>query len=84
MSVINLGLPDEHRPTQIKRQRIVGMKMVRTFFSTSGDLATVVQEDQKTVIAKWYAEVCLPKIFKKIQEKQPRTWTAKNSAPPRQ
>ena len=47
--------------------------MVATFFSTSGHLATVVLEDQRTVTAKWYTEVCLPQVFSKIQEKRPRT-----------
>lgn len=65
--------PDEQPPTKVKRQRSVGKKMVATFFSTSGHLATVVLEDQRTVTAKWYTEVCLPKVFSKIQEKRPRT-----------
>ena len=47
--------------------------MVATFFSTSGHLATVVLEDQRTVTAKWYAEVWFPQVFSKIQEKRPRT-----------
>ena len=47
--------------------------MVATFFSTSGHLASVVLEDQRTVTAKWYTEVCLPQVFSKIQEKRPRT-----------
>ena len=47
--------------------------MVATFFSTSGHLATVVLEDQRTVTAKWYTEVWLPQVFSKIQEKRPRT-----------
>ena len=34
--------PDEQSPTKIKKQRTVGKKMVATFFSTSGHLATVV------------------------------------------
>ena len=47
--------------------------MVATFFSTSGLLATVVLEDQRTVTAKWYTEVWLPQVFSNIQEKRPRT-----------
>ena len=47
--------------------------MVASFFSTSGHLATVLLEDQRTVTAKWYTEVCLPQVFSKIQEKRPRT-----------
>ena len=63
---------DEQPPTKVKRQRSVGKKMVASFFSTSGHLATVVLEDQGTVTAKWYAEVCLPQVFSKIKEKRPR------------
>ena len=64
--------PDEQPPTKVKRQRSVGKKMVVTFFSTSGHLATVMLDDQWTVTAKWYTEVCL-QVFSKIQEKRPRT-----------
>ena len=59
--------PDEQPPTKVKRQRSVGKKMVATFFSTSGHLATVVLEDQRTVTAKWYIEVWLPKYSKKFR-----------------
>ena len=65
--------PDEQPPTKVKRQRSVGKKMMATFFSMSGHLATVVLEDQRAVTAKWYIEVCLPQVFSKIQEKRPRT-----------
>ena len=44
--------PGKQPPTKAKRQRSVGKKMVATFFSTSGHLATVVLEDQRTVTAK--------------------------------
>ena len=47
--------------------------MVATFFSTSGHLATVVLEDQRTVTAKWYTQVWLPQVFSKIKETRPRT-----------
>ena len=47
--------------------------MVVTFFSTTGQLATVVLEDQRTVTAKWYTDVWLPQVFSKIQEKRPST-----------
>ena len=65
--VIGLGL------SKVKRQRSVGKKMVATFFSTSGHLATVVLEDQRTVTAKWYRNLSPPQVFSKIQEKRPRT-----------
>ena len=55
--------PDEQPPTKVKRQRSVGKKMVATFFSTGGHLATLVLKDQRTVTAKWYIEVCLPQVL---------------------
>ena len=64
--------PDEQLPTKVKRQRSVRKKMVATFFS-SGHVAAIVLEDQRTVTAKWYTEVWLPQVFSKIQEKRPRT-----------
>ena len=64
---------DEQPPTKVKRPRSVGKNMVATSFSTSGHLATVVLEDQRTVTAKWYTEVWLPQVFSKIQEKRRRT-----------
>ena len=71
--VLGLGLSRWATPTKVKRQRSVGKKMVATFFSTSGHLATVVLEDQRTVTVKWYSEVWLPQVFSKIQEKRRRT-----------
>ena len=61
--------PDEQLPTKVKRQRSVGKKMVATFFSTSGNLATVVLEHQRTVTAKWNTEVWLPKVFSKFRRR---------------
>ena len=55
--------PVEQPPPKVKRQRSVAKKMVATFFSTSGFLATVVLEDQRTVTARWYIEVCLTQVF---------------------
>ena len=43
---------DEQPPTKVKRHRSVEKKMVATFFSTRGTLATVVLKDQRTVTAK--------------------------------
>ena len=59
--------PDEQPPTKFKRQRSVGKKMVATFFSTSGHLATVVLEDQRAVTVKWYTEFVSPKYSQKFR-----------------
>lgn len=65
--------PDEDPPTKVKRSRSVGKKMVATFFSKSGHVATIPLEEQGTVTAQWYTTVCLPKVFEKLQERRPRT-----------
>ena len=50
-------------PQPKSRGKGIGKKMVATFFSMSGHLATVVLGDQRIVTAKWYTEVCLPQEF---------------------
>ena len=64
---------DEDRPTKVKRYRSVGRKMVASFFGISGHVATVVLEDRRTVTSQWYATVCLPAVFTKIEERGPKT-----------
>jgi len=63
--------PGGDLPLKVKQSRSVGKKMVATFFSKSGHIATIVLEDQRTVTAKWYTEVCLPRVFQGIREKRP-------------
>ena len=65
--------PDDDLPTKVKRPRSVGKKMVATFFSKSGHVATIPLEEQRTVTANWYTTVCLPKVFEKLRERRPRT-----------
>lgn len=65
--------PDDEPPTKVKRGRSVGKKMVATFFSASGHVATISLDDQKTVNAKWYIEVCLPTVFNNLKQKRPKT-----------
>lgn len=64
--------PDERAPTKTKRSRSIGKKMVCSFFSASGHVATVALEDQRTVTAHWYTTVCLPKVFESIQKRRPK------------
>lgn len=63
---------NEERPTKVKRARSVGKKMVASFFSCTGHVATVPLEDRRTVNADWYTSVCLPIVFKEVREKRPR------------
>ncbi|XP_053411309.1 histone-lysine N-methyltransferase SETMAR-like [Nycticebus coucang] len=72
-STMWIFFPDENPPTKVKRPRSVGRKMVATFFSKSGHIATVPLEEQRTFTAQWYTTVCLPKVFRKLQEWRPTT-----------
>ena len=40
-----------------------GHRLIRT-----GHIATISLEDRKTVNAKWYAEICLPKVIDEIRK----------------
>lgn len=64
--------PNENPPTKIKRSRSVGKKMVASFFSASGHIATITLEDQRTVNSEWYVTKCLPAVFEKIKERRPK------------
>lgn len=61
----------EPNPTKIRRIRSAGKKMIASFFSKTGHIATIALEDKRTVTANWYTNVCLPQIFEKVREKRP-------------
>lgn len=42
------------------------------FFSKIGHVATVAEEEQKTVTAHWYTTSCLPKVFENLLEWRPK------------
>lgn len=64
--------PNEEPPTKIKRARSVGKKMIASFFSASGHVATITLEDRRTVNSEWYTTQCLPQVFQKIKENRPK------------
>jgi [histone H3]-lysine36 N-dimethyltransferase SETMAR len=66
---------NEEPPTKVKRPRSVGKRMVATFFSKTGHVATVTLEEGKTVTANWYTQICLPEVIKNLKERRPRTGT---------
>ena len=65
--------PGENPPTKVKRSRSIGKKMICSFFCTSGHIATVPLEDQRTVTANWYVTKCLPKAFDALRREWPKT-----------
>lgn len=63
---------DEPKPTKVIRSRSTIKKMVATFVSKSGHVATVALEDQRTVNADWYTSVCLPIVFAQLRKNNPK------------
>ena len=49
--------------------------MIMCFFAKFGHVATIPLEDTKTVMADWYVNLCLPKIFQAWCKRYPRTGT---------
>lgn len=62
----------EEKPTKVTRSRSVAKQMVACFFTKTGHVATVALENQKTVNSAWYTTNCLPKVFNKLRENNPR------------
>lgn len=61
----------EVKPTKVVRPRSVSKKMVASFVSKSGHVATVPLQERRTVTAEWYITVCLPEIFSKLRKSNP-------------
>ncbi|CAH2016061.1 unnamed protein product, partial [Acanthoscelides obtectus] len=51
----------EEKPTKVIRSRSVSKKMVATFVSKAGHIATTPLNELRTVTADWYLTICLPK-----------------------
>ena len=45
--------------------------MICSWFSPSGHVISIPLLERRTVNAKWYTEVCLPKLFESVEEKRP-------------
>src|SRR5436189_3894103 len=59
MSVVCLGVPS------------VSKKIVATFISKTGHLATIPLQDQRTVTADWYTTICLPEVIAELRKTNP-------------
>ncbi|GBP84397.1 hypothetical protein EVAR_59040_1 [Eumeta japonica] len=67
--------------------RSVGKKMLDSSFALTGDYATIVLEDNKTVTAHWDTNNYLSLILEKVCEKRPRSMyveygAGRSAAPP--
>ncbi|MEE2373769.1 transposase [Klebsiella pneumoniae] len=60
---------DEETPTMMKKQRAMKKVMYAVFFRSTGLVAAIKLEEQKTVADKWYVEHCLPTVFSKVPRK---------------
>ena len=65
--------PDENPPVKFKRNRSASKQMVACFFAKVGHVATIPLEDIKTIMADWYVNHCLPKVFQAWCKRHLRT-----------
>ncbi|CAH2010652.1 unnamed protein product [Acanthoscelides obtectus] len=61
----------EKKPTKVIRSRSVSKKMVATFVSKAGHIATIPLNEQRTVTADWYTTICLPKVITELRKINP-------------
>ncbi|CAH1984642.1 unnamed protein product [Acanthoscelides obtectus] len=61
----------EEKPTKVIRSRSVSKKIVSTFVSKAGHIATIPLNEQRTVIAGWYTTICLPKFITELRKINP-------------
>ncbi|CAH2013096.1 unnamed protein product [Acanthoscelides obtectus] len=61
----------EGKPTKVIRSRSVSKKMVATFVSKAGHIATIPLNEQRTVTADWYTTICLPKVITELRKINP-------------
>ncbi|CAH1990877.1 unnamed protein product [Acanthoscelides obtectus] len=61
----------EEKPTKVIRSRSVSKKMVATFVSKAGHIATIPLNEQRTVTADWYTTICLPKVITELRKINP-------------
>ncbi|CAH1962309.1 unnamed protein product [Acanthoscelides obtectus] len=59
-------------PTKVIRSRSVSKKMVATFVSKAGHIATIPLNEQRTITADWYTTICLPKVITDLLKINPQ------------
>ncbi|CAH1956064.1 unnamed protein product [Acanthoscelides obtectus] len=58
----------EEKPTKVIRSRSVSKKMVATFVSKAGHIATIPLNEQRTVTADGYTSICLTKVVTELRK----------------
>ncbi|CAH1984420.1 unnamed protein product [Acanthoscelides obtectus] len=58
----------DEKPTKVIRSRSVSKKMVATFVSKAGHIATIPLNEQRAVTADWYTTMCLPKVITEVRK----------------
>ncbi|CAH1998866.1 unnamed protein product [Acanthoscelides obtectus] len=59
------------KANKVIRSRSVSKKMVATFVSKAGHIATIPLDEQRTVTADWYTTICLPKVITELRKINP-------------
>ncbi|CAH2013080.1 unnamed protein product [Acanthoscelides obtectus] len=59
------------KPTKVIRSRSLSKKMVATFMSKAGHIATIPLNEQRTVTADWYTTICLPRVITELRKINP-------------
>ncbi|CAH1958902.1 unnamed protein product [Acanthoscelides obtectus] len=61
----------EEKPTKVIRSRSVSKKMVATFVSKAGHIATIPLDEQITLTVDWYTIIYLPKVITELRKINP-------------
>ncbi|CAH2015163.1 unnamed protein product [Acanthoscelides obtectus] len=61
----------EEKPTKVIHSRSGSKKMVATFVSKAGLIATIPLNEQSTVTVDWYTTICLPKVITELRKINP-------------
>lgn len=64
---------DQEQPTTVKESRSVKKKMVVVFCGKRGIIKRITLDEQKTVTAKWYTEICLPQLIESLKNLRPNS-----------
>jgi histone-lysine N-methyltransferase SETMAR len=60
-------------PSVVKSEKTAKKICYAVFFRSTGLVKAVKLEGQKTITAKWYTEVCLPKVFEQVMNERPKS-----------
>ncbi|CAH1958315.1 unnamed protein product [Acanthoscelides obtectus] len=61
--------PENKRQSTVWKS--VSKKMVATFVSKAGHIATIPLNEERTVTADWYTTICLPKVITELRKIKP-------------